>query len=173
MSNIDTRRFEVSARAVLIWSGVIFTAMMAPFTALVVYELGRDANSAQSLEAQAARGPAPGTKTASCPNTSAFTGPVTDHGSEVAAGASMSITAGDSFFQPTCTLSLPKGTATITIANTGSILHNITIPGQKIDKNVSPGQTINVAVDLSAGDVVYYCKFHRTSGMVGSLAVPQ
>jgi plastocyanin len=45
-----------------------------------------------------------------------------------------------------------------------------TVPrGLPVDKDVVPGQTITVQVKLGGKALPFFCKYHRTSGMVGSL----
>jgi hypothetical protein len=46
------------------------------------------------------------------------------------------------------------------------------VPGQGVDTNVVPGQTITVKVKLGGKALLYFCKYHRTSGMWG-LLLPQ
>jgi plastocyanin len=65
--------------------------------------------------------------------------------------------------------STPSGEVQLVVENTGGVLHNVSIPDQGIDTDVAPGETITVSVDVGSGAVPYFCKFHRTSGMVGSL----
>jgi hypothetical protein len=43
------------------------------------------------------------------------------------------------------------------------------LPGQGVDKDVAPGQTITVQVNVGGKALPFFCKYHRTSGMVGSL----
>ena len=61
------------------------------------------------------------------------------------------------------------GTVTLVVHNAGQILHNPSIPNQDVDKDVPPGQTITVQVSVVASAVPYFCKYHRATGMVGSL----
>ena len=48
-------------------------------------------------------------------------------------------------------------------------LHNLSVPGQSVDKDVAPGQTIAVRVKVTGAAVPYFCKYHRAAGMVGAL----
>ncbi len=112
---------------------------------------------------------APSASSAKCPPSSGLSGAVSDHGTATATGSALTLDAGDFFFAPTCETSVPRGTVTITIKNTGSALHNISVPDQKIDMDVAPGQTITVQLKLDTTAVPFFCKYHRTSGMVGSL----
>lgn len=71
-------------------------------------------------------------------------------------------------FTPT-TLTVPSGTSTITVTNTGSVPHSFTLNDGSVDQTVQPGQTVTVTVNLS-GDAAFHCKFHPTQ-MKGTLTV--
>ena len=105
----------------------------------------------------------------SCPANSGLTGNVKDRGAAAATGSTLAIEAGDFFFAPTCETSVQPGTITMVVKNTGQALHNVSIAAQNIDMDVAPGETITVQVKLDKDAVPYLCKYHRTSGMVGSL----
>ena len=94
---------------------------------------------------------------------------VNDTGSKAAGGSTIDIEAQDVKFSPTCTTSVPSGTVTLTIHNSGSLLHNISIPDQHIDHDIAVGATVTVQVDVGAAPVTYFCKYHRGGGMVGVL----
>jgi plastocyanin len=108
----------------------------------------------------------------SCPATSGLPGNIADHGAAAATGSTLQIEAGDSFFDPTCQTDVPAGTVTLRVHNGGQQLHNLSVPGQGIDTDVPPGQTIAVKVTLGGKPLPYFCKYHRTSGMWGWL-LPQ
>lgn len=96
-----------------------------------------------------------------------FPGAVADHGAAPLANAP--ITAVDSYLTPTCATGIVPGTVTLKVTNAGTILHSFTLPDGSIDQDVAPGQTINVAVPVGSAPLVFYCTYHRTSGMVGAL----
>lgn len=106
---------------------------------------------------------------ASCPANSGLTGSVKDRGAAAAAGSTLAIEAGDFFFAPTCETAVQPGTITMVVKNTGQALHNVSIATQNIDMDVAPGETISVLVKVDKDALPYVCKYHRTSGMVGSL----
>ncbi len=106
---------------------------------------------------------------ASCPANSGLTGNVSDHGSAAATGSTLAIEAGDFFFAPTCETGVQPGAVTMNVKNTGQALHNVTIASQGIDMDVAPGEAITVQIKVDKDAVPYVCKYHRTSGMVGSL----
>jgi plastocyanin len=104
-----------------------------------------------------------------CPAGSGLRGSVNDHGAAAVAGPQLQVLAGDSFFAPTCQTGVRPGTVTLVVRNTGRMLHNISVPAQKLDKDVAPGQTITVKIKVAGKALPYFCKYHRTAGMFGSL----
>jgi plastocyanin len=104
-----------------------------------------------------------------CPAGSGLRGSVNDHGAATAAGPRLQVLAGDSFFAPTCQTGVRPGTVTLVVRNTGRILHNLSVPAQKLDKDVAPGRTITVKVRVAGKALPFFCKYHRTVGMVGAL----
>jgi len=106
---------------------------------------------------------------ARCPAGSGLRGSVNDHGAQAASGPRLQVQAGDSFFAPTCQTGVRPGTVTLVVHNSGQMLHNLSIPKQGIDKDVAPGQTITVTVKVTGKALPYFCKYHRTAGMVGAL----
>ncbi len=124
----------------------------------------------QTSATTAAAGAANGSQ--GCPAASGLRGNVADHGTAAASGSKLQIQAGDSFFAPTCQTGVQAGTVTLVVHNSGKILHNLSVPGQGVDKDVVPGQTITVQVKIGGKALPFFCKYHRTSGMVGSL-LPQ
>ena len=111
----------------------------------------------------------PGSAATSCATTAGVTGAVNDTGSQAATGSSVAIEALDVKFSPTCTTGVPTGTVTLTVHNGGTLLHNVSIPDQHIDRDVAPNATITVQVQVAKTPVVFFCKYHRVSGMVGVL----
>jgi plastocyanin len=108
-----------------------------------------------------------------CPAGSGLRGSVNDHGAAAAAGSRLQVEAGDSFFVPTCQTGVQAGTVTLVVHNSGRMLHNISVPAQKLDKDVAAGQTITVTVKVAGKALPYFCKYHRTAGMVGALLPAQ
>lgn len=108
---------------------------------------------------------------ARCASLGGIGGSLDDHGSAQAAGPSVRIDAGDSYFQPTCYLKVRQGEVTITVHNSGSALHNLTVAGQGSEdgQDIPHGQTISVSVKVGSSPVTFFCKYHRTSGMQGAL----
>jgi len=104
-----------------------------------------------------------------CPASAGLPTPAKDHGAAAATGSNVSIEAGDSFFAPTCVTGVSSGTVTLTVRNSGQALHNVTIDSLGIDKDVPASQTITVTVRMESSPLTFFCKYHRTSGMVGAL----
>jgi plastocyanin len=126
---------------------------------------------ASSPPAGVPRAPANSTSSTSCPASAHLAAGANDHGAAPATGTEVSVQAGDFFFTPTCVIDVAAGaTVTLTVHNGGQALHNVTFADQGVDTDVAPGQTVKVTVKIGgAGSYPYYCKYHRTSGMVGAL----
>ncbi len=107
--------------------------------------------------------------TGSCPGTVSFSPQVDDHGAAVLSGSTVSLIGGDSYFQPTCITGVAAGSITVSVRNTGSQLHNISVSDQNIDQDVAAGETVNVHVKVQSAPLVFFCKYHRASGMQGAL----
>jgi len=83
------------------------------------------------------------------------------------------VRADDIFFAPTCLTGVRARTVTVTVTNRGRVTHNLSVPDQGIDQDVTAGQTITASVQVVAGkSLVYFCKYHKSSGMFGAL-LPQ
>jgi plastocyanin len=61
--------------------------------------------------------------------------------------------------------------AEITLKNAGGNLHNFSVEGQDIDKDVQPGETETEDLELPPGTYTMFCKYHRSIGMEGTLTV--
>jgi plastocyanin len=80
------------------------------------------------------------------------------------------MTASDFFFSATCVTDVAPGSAlTLAVHNSGLAIHNVTVPGQNIDEDLQPGQTITITVKVGTTTLGFYCKYHRSSGMVGAV----
>jgi plastocyanin len=96
-----------------------------------------------------------------------------DHGSEDVSGASrLELEADDFYFAPT----ILRGTAgerlSIEVVNEGNAAHTFTIDEQGIDEELQPGGSATVEVTFpDSGTLVFYCRFHRSQGMLGGLEV--
>jgi len=104
-----------------------------------------------------------------CPASTGLPANVNVHGTAVASGNRLSIEASDFFFSPTCVTRVPRGAVTLLVHNGGQVLHNVSIPQLHIDQDMASGQTITVRVTIGSIPLVYFCKYHRSSGMLGAL----
>jgi len=78
----------------------------------------------------------------------------------------------DYYFKPTVIQGKAGQKVTLELKNEGKVEHSFTIDSQGIDKTLSPGEDAKVTVTIPAsGSVSFYCKFHKSSGMAGALAV--
>jgi plastocyanin len=96
----------------------------------------------------------------------------TDHGSrDISALRVVKMEADDYYFGPTFLRGKPGQRVRLRIESESGTLHNITIPGLQIDRDILPKQTIEVDVTLPAsGTLTFSCKFHGPLGMNGQLA---
>ena len=87
------------------------------------------------------------------------------------AGKSSTTMQAENFFFSPATLDGSAGQKlTITLENTGSVPHNFSITDQNISVTLEPGQTENIQVAFpQSGSVQFFCSFHQSSGMVGTL----
>jgi plastocyanin len=78
----------------------------------------------------------------------------------------------DYYFKPTVIQGKAGQKVTLELKNEGKVEHSFVIDSQNIDKTLSPGQDAKVTVTIPAsGAVSFYCKFHKSEGMAGALAV--
>jgi len=78
----------------------------------------------------------------------------------------------DYYFEPTVIQGKAGQKVTLELKNEGKIEHSFTLDAQNIDKTLPPGEDAKVTVTIPAsGSVSFYCKFHKSSGMAGALAV--
>ena len=61
---------------------------------------------------------------------------------------------------------------TLELKNEGKTEHSFTVDLQGIDKDIEPGDEGEVTVSIpKSGVISFYCKYHKSSGMAGALAV--
>jgi plastocyanin len=78
----------------------------------------------------------------------------------------------DNYFQPTFLKGAAGAKVKLELKNEGTRLHNFSVTGTSVDQNVAAGEDAAVDVTFPAsGTVVFFCKFHRSSGMQGALFV--
>jgi plastocyanin len=65
-----------------------------------------------------------------------------------------------------------KSGTTVTLKNTTTDTpHNFTVTGQNIDVTLQPGKSAKVKIDLPPGTYPFFCSFHQSLGMTGTLTV--
>lgn len=106
---------------------------------------------------------------AECPEGAPLPDDTDQHGALQVDADTVDVKAGDQFFDPTCLTGVSQGTVTLTIENTGQALHNIQIQDQGIDKDIEPGETVTVDVEMGDKPVAFTCKYHTTLGMHGAV----
>jgi plastocyanin len=67
---------------------------------------------------------------------------------------------------------IARSEQSISITNEDSVLHNFSIEGTQVDVDIQPGTTFNgESAGLKPGTYPFFCKYHRTRGMVGVIVV--
>lgn len=140
---------------------------------IVVFGVAACSSSGQTSGSTSPTPTAPVATTATtggtCPASAGLPTNANIHGTAAASGSQLSIEAGDFFFSPTCVTGVPSGAITLTVHNGGVTLHNVSIPSLHIDMDMTSGQTITVQVRMGSTPLVFFCKYHRSSGMLGAL----
>ncbi|MBI1886148.1 MAG: cupredoxin domain-containing protein [Chloroflexi bacterium] len=96
----------------------------------------------------------------------------TQQGSPAPQGEQVSVKQDDFDFEPD-SLSGDAGQAvTVELENEGSVAHTFTIDELDVDETLQPGDTASVTFTLAnGGSFAFYCRFHRSQGMEGTLTV--
>lgn len=78
---------------------------------------------------------------------------------------------GDTFFQPTCVML--RGQDELRIANGGALTHSFSIRSAEVDVRVEPGEAEGLSLEAvrGAGATEYFCRFHASAGMTGTITV--
>lgn len=102
------------------------------------------------------------TPSSSCLAAAKLTEPVIDRGTAALASTG-TVQVGDQYFSPTC-LAGATGAVTLTLHNSGRLLHNFSVPEQNIDVDIPAGETVTVRVAVGGKPVSCFCKYHRDAG---------
>jgi plastocyanin len=96
-----------------------------------------------------------------------------DHGTKAVAGKGKTeVELDDFYFQPTVLEGKAGEQVKLELKNEGKVEHSFTVDSQNISKDLEPGDEAEVTVTIpKSGAVSFYCKYHRSSGMAGALAV--
>lgn len=89
-------------------------------------------------------------------------------GSGSGAPSDTTITVKDFQFDPS-TIDVSSGATTISITNTGTVVHSFTLDDGSVSQDIAPGETQTVMVSVTA-DAGFHCKYHPTQ-MTGTLKV--
>lgn len=82
----------------------------------------------------------------------------------------LAVRANDYSFTPSILRGRPGQKVRLEIENESGTLHNISIPGQKLDKDIPPkGRVVAEVTFPQTGVVRFFCKFHSALGMNGEL----
>jgi plastocyanin len=85
-------------------------------------------------------------------------------------GSTFDLTMQNTAFHPPCVVA--RSAQSISIRNKDGILHNFSITGTSVDVDVQPGTTFNgKSAGLAPGTYSFFCKYHRTLGLVGTIVV--
>src|SRR5438132_7428702 len=98
-----------------------------------------------------------------------------DHGTkDVSGGGSQSVEVDNFYFNPTVFTGHAGDKLTLTLSNESQTAHTFTITEQNLDKELAVGAKVTVTVTFpSSGTVLFFCRFHRSQGMLGGLKVEQ
>jgi plastocyanin len=96
-----------------------------------------------------------------------------DHGTKTASSSGKTeVELDDFYFEPTVLQGKPGEQVELELKNESKVEHTFTIDSQGIDQDLQPGDEAEVTVTIpKSGAVSFYCKFHKSSGMAGALAV--
>ena len=96
-----------------------------------------------------------------------------DHGTKtVENGGKTEVELDDFYFEPTVLQGKAGEEVELELKNEGKVEHSFTVDSQGISKDLEPGDETEVSVTIpQSGVVSFYCKYHKSSGMAGALAV--
>src|SRR5262245_58808496 len=78
----------------------------------------------------------------------------------------------DFYFEPTVLKGKAGEKVELELKNEGTVEHSFTVESQGIDKDLEPGDEGEVMVTIpKSGMVSFFCKYHKSDGMAGALAV--
>ncbi len=94
-----------------------------------------------------------------------------DHGTrDVTGRREVHLEADDYYFKPTFLRGTPGQAVTLEVENESGTLHNLSIPGLGIDRDLPPKAKMKLTVTFPAsGTLAFHCKLHQALGMNGQL----
>jgi plastocyanin len=94
-----------------------------------------------------------------------------NHGTKSVSGEA-EVELDDDYFNPTVLEGKAGDKVTLELKNEGQVEHNVSIDAQGIDKDLEAGEDAKVTVTIpQSGAISFYCKYHKSAGMAGALAV--
>jgi len=143
--------------------GVLIVAVLGLGLVPLVAGCGSSSSSSSSTESSSSGG---GKKTIAGVQAN-------DHGTKTASSSGKTeVELDDFYFKPTVLQGKPGEQVKLELKNEGKMEHTFTIDSQEIDQDLQPGDEAEVMVTIpKSGAVSFYCKFHKSSGMAGALAV--
>ena len=143
--------------------GVLIVAVLGLGLVPLVAGCGSSSSSSSSTESSSSGG---GKKTIAGVQAN-------DHGTKTARSSGKTeVELDDFYFKPTVLQGKPGEQVKLELKNEGKMEHTFTIDSQEIDQDLQPGDEAEVMVTIpKSGAVSFYCKFHKSSGMAGALAV--
>jgi plastocyanin len=85
-------------------------------------------------------------------------------------GAVFNLTQQNTAYHPKCVIA--RSDQSIHIENKDGITHNFSITGTSISVDIQPGKVFNgQSAHLAAGTYQFFCRFHRSLGMTGTIVV--
>ena len=143
--------------------GVLIVAVLGLGVAPLVAGCGSSSSSSSSTESSSSGG---GKKTIAGVQAN-------DHGTKTASSSGKTeVELDDFYFKPTVLQGKPGEQVKLELKNESKVEHTFTIDSQEIDQDLQPGDEAEVTVTIpKSGAVSFYCKFHKSSGMAGALAV--
>jgi len=143
--------------------GVLIVAVLGLGLVPLVAGCGSSSSSSSSTESSSSGG---GKKTIAGVQAN-------DHGTKTASSSGKTeVELDDFYFKPTVLQGKPGEQVKLELKNESKVEHTFTIDSQGIDQDLQPGDEAEVTVTIpKSGAVSFYCKFHKSSGMAGALAV--
>ena len=95
-----------------------------------------------------------------------------DTPANVVSKSTFALSANNFFFSPSALAGSAGQKLTLTVTNAGTVTHTFTIDSEHVDVTLQPGDSQQVDVTFpQSGSVDFYCKFHVSGGMKGTLQV--
>jgi plastocyanin len=94
-----------------------------------------------------------------------------DHGTKTVSGGELEVELDQFYFEPTVIKGPAGQKVTLELKNEGSTLHNFSLTDQGVSQDVAGGEDKKVTVTIpQSGIVEFFCKYHKSLGMVGELS---